>query len=230
MTPSSSIPPHEEPAGESRPAIVSLEQMECAGTVEILVIDDDEMTCRVIRDALAHQNFRIETISDQNGVEAAIRGRKALHLVVLDYILPDLTPETVLAWLQECHADADVIVITGYPSVEGVQTALRARAYDYITKPFQLVHLRQTVMKCLEQRGLLRLSADALREAVGKLIRERRKTLGLTLAEMVERTGVSLGYLSQVELGQSAASIETLYRISRALGMRLSEMFAGMEY
>ena len=48
---------------------------------------------------------------------------------------------------------------------------------------------------------------------------------GLTLAQMAQRTGVSLGYLSQIELGKNSASIETLYRITLGLGMKMSELF-----
>jgi DNA-binding NtrC family response regulator len=147
---------------------------------------------------------------------------------VLDYVLPGLEHEQVLSWLQQYHPDAQLIVITGYPSVEGAQTALRARAFDYITKPFPLLHLRQRVLKCLESVGLLRMTADALREAIGTAIRERRKALNLTLADIVKKTGISLGYLSQIELGKNSASIETLYRLCLALKFKLSDLFADL--
>src|SRR5206468_12622883 len=106
---------------------------------------------------------------------------------------------------------------------------LRAHTYDYITKPFQVEVLKKTVMRCLENKGLLRLSEEALREQLGAAIRERRKALGLTLAEMAKRTNVSLGYLSQIELGKNSASIETLYKISLGLGVRMSELFESIK-
>ena len=93
------------------------------------------------------------------------------------------------------------------------------------TKPFQVVQLQRKVTRCLESRGLLRLSEEALRESLGAAIRERRKALGLTLAEMAKRTKVSLGYLSQIELGKNSASIETLYRISLGLRIRVADLF-----
>ena len=94
-----------------------------------------------------------------------------------------------------------------------------------MTKPFPIAQLQKTVLRCLEGRGLLRMSEPALRESLGAAIRERRKGLGLTLAQMAQRTGVSLGYLSQIELGKNSASIETLYRISLGLGIKLAELF-----
>lgn len=208
---------------------LSLDELECVGPIRIVVIDDDQMTCRVIRDALAHKDFEIRTISDAPSVEAAIREEAPAHLVILDYVLPGLQVEQVLAWLHEFQPGAEVIVITGYPTVEGAQTALRARVYDYITKPFQLLELRQTVIKCLEAKGLLRMSVTALREAVGSAIRERRKALNLTLSEMVKRTSLSLGYLSQIELGKNSASIETLYRIALGLRVRVADLFQAIQ-
>jgi transcriptional regulator with XRE-family HTH domain len=73
------------------------------------------------------------------------------------------------------------------------------------------------------------MSEQALRESLGSVIRERRKALGLTLAQMAQRTGVSLGYLSQIELGKNSASIETLYRISLGLGMKMAELFQSVQ-
>ena len=89
--------------------------------------------------------------------------------------------------------------------------------------------LREIVFRCLEEKGLLRMTEEALRESLGNAIRERRKALGLTLSNMSDRTGVSLGYLSQIELGKNSASIETLYRICLALGIRMSELFTAVQ-
>ena len=120
-------------------------------------------------------------------------------------------------------------MVTAYPSIEGALNCLRARTYDYLTKPFQIAHLQRIVTRCLESKGLLRLSEQALRESLGNAIRERRKAMSLTLAAMAQRTGVSLGYLSQIELGKNSASIETLYRISLGLGLRMSDLFQSVQ-
>ena len=56
-------------------------------------------------------------------------------------------------------------MVTAYPSIDSALNCLRARTYDYLTKPFQISHLQKTVMRCLEGKGLLRLSETALREA-----------------------------------------------------------------
>ncbi len=200
------------------------EDLYCAGDARILIVDDDAAVCRVIQAALARHEFTVDVVSRPEDVEAYLKGQP-YHVIILDYVLPSLSTEQVLGWVRDHQPDASVIVVTAFPSVESALQCLRARTYDYLTKPFQIAHLQRLVIRCLESKGLLRLSESALRESLGDAIRERRKALGLTLAQMAQRTSVSLGYLSQIELGKNSASIETLYRISLGLGIKMAELF-----
>jgi CheY-like chemotaxis protein len=200
----------------------------CSGEVRILVLDDDESVCRVMQAALAPGDFKVDVVSDPSQMQATLRS-KPYHVIILDYCIPGLESEQVLDWLHEYQPDASIIVVTAYPSIDSALSCLRARTYDYLTKPFQIAHLQKIVTRCLESKGLLRMSESALRESLGNAIRERRKALSLTLAQMAQRTGVSLGYLSQIELGKNSASIETLYKISLGLGMKMSELFQSVQ-
>ena len=195
-----------------------------ASEVRILVLDDDQAVCRVMQAALAPSEFKIDVVSDPSLIEEALR-RQTYHVIILDYVLPGLDPQQVLDWIRDTQSEASIIVVTAYPSIDSALNCLRARTYDYLTKPFQIAQLQRTVLRCLESMGLLRMSEDALRKTLGAAIRERRKALGLTLAQMAQRTDVSLGYLSQIELGKNSASIETLYRITLGLGIKMSELF-----
>lgn len=195
-----------------------------SGEIRILVLDDDEQIGRLIEVTLAGHGFQIDVQSDTSLVEAKL-AQAPYHLILLDYVLPGLDSSKVLEWIGRYQPDASIIVITAFPSIDSALECLRSHTYDYLTKPFDLEQLQRTVIRCLQSRGLLRLSEEALREQLGAAIRERRKALGLTLAEMAKRSGVSLGYLSQIELGKNSASIETLYRIALGLGVRVAELF-----
>jgi DNA-binding NtrC family response regulator len=150
-------------------------------------------------------------------------------MIIMDYMLPGLNTEQVFEWIRDHQPDASVIVVTAFPSVESALSCLRARTYDYLTKPFQPEQLRSLVVRCLESKGLLRMTEDALRETLGAVIRERRKALKMTLQLMSDKTKVSLGYLSQIELGKNSASIETLYKICLALGIKMSDLFTAVQ-
>jgi len=214
-------------AGQKPQSVIR--ELQSSGDIHILILDDDPATCSVIQAALSNRDFVIDVVSDPALVESALARPNSYHLIILDYVLPGLEADQVFAWIRDTQPDANVVVVTGYPSVDSALNCLRARTYDYLTKPFQVDQLREIVFRCLETKGLLRMTEEALRESLGSAIRERRKALGLTLSNMSDRTNVSLGYLSQIELGKNSASIETLYRICLALGMKMSELFQSVQ-
>lgn len=206
-----------------------LSELQSSGDIRLLIVDDDPATCAVIQAALSNRDFQIDTVSDPLLIEAVLTGKTQYHLIIMDYVIPGLDADQVFAWIRDNQQDANIVVVTGYPSMDSALNCLRARTYDYLTKPFQVDQLREIVIRCLESKGLLRMTEDALREALGAAIRERRKALGFTLSNVSEKTGVSLGYLSQIELGKNSASIETLYRICLALGIKMSELFQAVQ-
>jgi len=207
---------------------MGLSEFKTAGEIRLLILDDDLQTCHLIQALLSNHGFVIDTLSDPSQVEGWLKGQQ-YHLIVMDYVLPGLEAEQVFQWVKDHQPDASVIVVTAYPTVESALNCLRARTYDYLTKPFQVEQLRSLVIRCLENKGLLRMTEEALRESLGNVIRDRRKSQKLTLQQMSDRTGVSLGYLSQIELGKNSASIETLYRICLALGMKMSDLFTAIQ-
>jgi DNA-binding response OmpR family regulator len=204
------------------------ESLYCSSEVRILVLDDDAAVARVIQTSLERKDFTVDAVSDPSLMEAQLQSNQ-YHIIILDYVIPGLESERVLSWIRSYQPDASIIVVTGFPSMDSALNCLRAGTFDYLTKPFQMSQLQRVVLRCLENKGLLRMSEEALRESLGAAIRERRKALGLTLAQMAQRTNVSLGYLSQIELGKNSASIETLYRISLGLGIKIADLFQAVQ-
>jgi CheY-like chemotaxis protein len=200
-------------------------ELRCVSKVRFLILDDDPAICKLIKEALTNDDFALDTVSDPARMEAQLQTKPLYHVIILDYVIPGLESERLLGWVQKYQPEASIIVVTAYPSIDSALNCLRARTYDYLTKPFQLAQLKRVINRCLESKGLLRMSEEALRESLGAAIRERRKSLGMTLADLSERADVSLGYLSQIELGKNSASIETLYRISLGLGIKLADLF-----
>jgi DNA-binding response OmpR family regulator len=223
-----SFSPLDPPVPEARARPVAANRLYTSGEVRLLILDDDPAICRLIHAALTHHDFTIDAVSDPPLMEAQLRSQP-YQVIILDYVIPGLESERVLSWVREHQGEASIIVVTAFPSIDSALHCLRAHTYDYLTKPFQIEQLQRTVTRCLESRGLLRMSEEALREALGAAIRERRKALGLTLADMAKRTSVSLGYLSQIELGKNSASIETLYRISLGLRVRVADLFQAVQ-
>ncbi|MFC3073216.1 helix-turn-helix domain-containing protein [Shinella pollutisoli] len=71
--------------------------------------------------------------------------------------------------------------------------------------------------------------AQPREDAIGGQIRELRKARGLTLQEVADAAGISVGYLSQIERNQSKLPIGVLKRISTALGVQINWFFHGSD-
>lgn len=70
-----------------------------------------------------------------------------------------------------------------------------------------------------------RPTAD-LDRRIGAILRDQRRELGLTLADIAERASVSRGMLSKIENGQVSSSLDTLQRLTTTLGLTLAQVFA----
>jgi DNA-binding response OmpR family regulator len=196
--------------------------------VRVLVVDDDPMICKMMSTFLEGEGYQTTVVQDPAGLADLLSTAK-FHIVLLDYIIPGADFEATLQTLHSSCPDACVIVITGYPSVDGAVSCIRHRVFDYLIKPFGIEDVRSAVSRALRFKGLERFSPKVLQSAIGKKIREARKGKGLTLGTLANRTNLSIGFLSQIELGKNSASVDTLYRIATALGLHPGTFFDDLE-
>lgn len=119
----------------------------------ILVIDDELGIREGCRRVLEPQGFLVETADTlQDGLNQ-IRSR-AFDVVLLDVMMPDGRGFDLLAPIHEKDPDTIPIIITGYATVELAVEAIKAGAYDFISKPFSPDLLLITVNQGLERRQL----------------------------------------------------------------------------
>lgn len=103
-------------------------------TTKILVVDDEEIVRLSHARLLGGNDCRVETV--WNGADAlAEMARRSYDLVLLDLRMPGMDGLTTLRAIKERWPNAEVVIITGYPSVETAKEAIRLGAYDYLAKP-----------------------------------------------------------------------------------------------
>lgn len=121
----------------------------------ILIIEDDDTLRLTLGGFLRRQGFDIdEAATGEAGLSLAQARPHALAL--LDLRLPDIHGLDVIARLREIDEEALVITMTAYPEVRTAVAALKAGAYDYINKPFDLEDLGSLLERALETRRLRR--------------------------------------------------------------------------
>ena len=121
--------------------------------LRLLVVDDEEVIRDVLETLLAREGYEVTTAAD--GTEAiAVFETEPFDVVLLDLMLPDRSGLEVLRELRRRDADAVIVIVTAYSSIEGAIEAMREGAFHYIPKPFQNEEVLLTVHKGAEARRL----------------------------------------------------------------------------
>ena len=119
----------------------------------ILVIDDDSSLRRVLEYSL--QDAGYQAFSAASGEEGlAILAEESPALVISDMKMPGMDGMQLLKAIKERSPETLVIMITAFGTIDIAVEAMKAGAYDYITKPFNREALRLTVAKALKFSGL----------------------------------------------------------------------------
>ena len=101
---------------------------------KILVVDDEEVVRLSHLRLLARADCSVAAV--WNGLDALREmERDRFDLVLLDLRMPGMDGMSVLRMMKQRWPESEVVVITGYPSIETAKEAIRLGAYDYLAKP-----------------------------------------------------------------------------------------------
>jgi two-component system response regulator HydG len=129
---------------------------------EILVIDDDTASRESIVEVLDREGHRVAAA--RSGGEGVERIQAAdFDLIVTDLVMPEVDGLAVLAAARAKGEPAEVIILTGYGSVETAVEAMKNGAYQYLNKPINIKELREVVRKALEKQSLARRNVELRR-------------------------------------------------------------------
>lgn len=134
--------------------------------LNLLIVDDDRDVREAARDAATILGYRA---SGCESAEQALRiaESQSVDVVLLDLKLPGAGGIEALRQFKRRRPDLEVIVITGHGTVESAVQAMRAGAYDYVTKPFSLDELKLL---------LERLAAHLKLKTENRILREKIKS------------------------------------------------------
>jgi DNA-binding NtrC family response regulator len=117
----------------------------------ILVVDDEDIVRTSCSRTLSPEGFEVRLA--KNGVEGLkMANEERFDLVLTDLKMPDMDGIEVLRIIKEKWPETEVIIVTGYQTVDTAVKAIKLGAYDYIEKPFTPDALISAVTEALTKQ------------------------------------------------------------------------------
>jgi two-component system response regulator HydG len=158
---------------------------------EVLVVDDERDTCELLEMALARQGMQVTTCTTAADALEKIASRD-FDVVLTDLSMPETSGLEVCERVIALRPDVPVVLITGHATLETAMGAIRAGAYDFVTKPIESKTLGVVVSRAVQHRRLreqirtLRAARDANQSLIVGGSPAMRK-----VADLIDRVGDS---------------------------------------
>ncbi|CAD5372799.1 hypothetical protein RA210_U220045 [Rubrivivax sp. A210] len=122
-----------------------------ATTTRVLIVDDEEIVRRCHRRVLASEHC--EVLAVHGGLQALAAMETApFDIVLLDLRMPGMDGMAVLRQLRGRWPESEVIVITGYPTLDTAKEAIRLGASDYLSKPLEPAVVIEAAAHAIEHK------------------------------------------------------------------------------
>lgn len=163
---------------------------------KILIVDDEENIRNLLEEVLSFEGY----LPDQaeNGRIAIEKLENNVYdLVITDLIMPDIDGLEVLKKTKELYPDTIVIMMTGQATMESAIKSLKFGASDFITKPFEITPLLQTLEKNLLNQKLKRENIKLLKQT-----QKDRDQLKKLVSELEILQNLSINFSHRFDISQ----------------------------
>lgn len=130
----------------------------------VLIVDDDASLCEVLQAGLARRGFETASALSADAALRALDARE-FDVVLSDVNMSGMSGPALCRQIGDSHPGVLVIMITAFGSVENAVAAIRAGAYDFVTKPIEIEQLALTIDRAVQHRAL-REEVKRLRQLV----------------------------------------------------------------
>lgn len=121
---------------------------------KILICDDDETLCYLLKEQLLEEGFAVDTVYD--GKYAIEKVKTDIYdVLLLDLNMKEVQGEEVLKFVAEYNSAIQVIILSAQGEMRKAIECIKAGAYDFITKPYEFDNLLLTIKRTVEHKNLL---------------------------------------------------------------------------
>src|SRR5919201_2140594 len=119
----------------------------------VLVVDDELSLRKILAATLQREGYEVQVASDGEEALSAL-DRDGADVVVTDLVMPKMDGLSLLRKVVVSHPDVPVIVVTAHGRIDSAVEAMKAGAFDFVTKPFEHAELKAIIAKAARQSDL----------------------------------------------------------------------------
>jgi two-component system response regulator HydG len=124
----------------------------------LLLVDDDEAACRLLAEVLQRESYEVVPTLSADEALALLEESGPFDAILTDLRMPRTSGLDLLRIVRERDPAALVLVLTAFGDATAAGEAIRAGAYDFISKPYDIAALRETLGRALGRRRLVSIS------------------------------------------------------------------------
>jgi putative two-component system response regulator len=203
---------------EKPSADASRDLLDPAAEESILIVDDDEAVRRLLLSQVAYMGYKcLGAPSGSEALELAEQGPRPA-IVLSDLEMPELSGMELLGAMLEIDPNIQVIMVTANDDLDSARRCLRAGAYDYLVKPYELEELRQTIQRAMERRRL-RLQVEDYQLDLERKVEEKTREV----LETRDIAMLAVAKLAECRDDTTGFHLDRIQWYSRLLAEALSE-------
>ncbi len=171
-------------------------------TTHLLIVDDEPVILQILKAVFDDERYRLSCVATGSDALAVLE-EQGCDVVITDKNLPDMSGLDVLRAAKKQDPTIEVIIVTGYASLDTAIAAVELDAFDYLLKPLNNVFdIQKKVERALEKRHLGRENARLLRE-----LQDKNASLEIALTESQELQAELIQSEKLAGIGTLAAGI-----------------------
>ena len=122
----------------------------------ILILDDEAQMLRSLERMLSREGSKVITASDgRQGLEALRNHATEVDVALTDLRMGGMDGMDFVEAARSLFPDLEIVIMTGYGTIEAAVEAMRAGAYDFVPKPFKRVQILKVISRAMERRSLV---------------------------------------------------------------------------
>jgi len=124
-----------------------------SGKIEIMVLDDEDIVCSRLKPILVKSGYVVEAFTDSQEAKKRLEEHE-FDILVTDLKMANLSGMEIFQFAHQKWPDLDVVMISGFATVDITREALKAGVRDIIPKPFKISQLKEVINKIAGEKSI----------------------------------------------------------------------------